>query len=176
LPWLDDRGGPFLIRAWAGVAGILLATGILLKLTADVVRRRNNRFLEQFLACDLGSVDAFLGSAAMLPPFAGMSVLSGESLADYDQAALASALAGARVVGLAALKRLPEPEAVEEQMIDILEQAGATHLCLATASPLRLAVFTAGPLADEREIGAQVGLFARTIELLARRKRHADVA
>jgi len=175
-PWLGDHGWPFLIRGWTAVSGILLATGILLKLTADYVRRRNNRFLEQFLACDTRSVEAFLGAAATLRPFAGMSLLGGDSLADYDHPALVAELSGGKVVALGSLKREAASTPLQEQMIDALEQAGATHLCLGTTAPLRLAVFTAGPLADEREIGAQIGLFARTIALLEKRDRHADAA
>jgi hypothetical protein len=175
-PWFDDHGWPFLVRAWAAVSGVLLAAGIALKLTADFVRRRSNRFLEQFLACDMRGVDSFLGTAAMLAPFSGMLILGGESLADYDCVALVKELSRGKVVALGALKRRHQPTPTEEQMIDILEQSGATHLCLASTSPLRLALFTAGPLADAREVGAQIELFARTTEFLERRGQHADAA
>ena len=167
LPWFDDRDWTFLIRAWAAITGILLTAGILLKLSADAVRRRGNRFIEQFLACDTGSVDSFLSSAAMLPPFSDMQILGVADLADYDLAALTADLSGGKVISLRALKG-SSTTTLQEQMIDILEHAGATHLCLATESPARLALFTSGPLVDEREIGPQVGLFARTVALIAK--------
>src|SRR5690606_28543052 len=75
MPWFGDRNWIFLIRAWAAISGILLTAGIALKLTADFVRRRSNRFIERFLACDTGSVDGFLGTAAMLAPFADLRIL-----------------------------------------------------------------------------------------------------
>jgi hypothetical protein len=176
MPWFGDRDWTFLIRAWAAISGILLAAGIALKLTADFVRRRGNRFIERFLACDMESIDGFLGSAAMLAPFADMRILEAESLADYDRPALASELSAGKVAGLHTLQRRSEASATQEQIVDILEHAGATHLCLARSSPIRLALFTAGPLVDESEIQSQIGLFARTIALIARRNQHADIA
>ncbi|WP_374368581.1 hypothetical protein [Dongia sp.] len=179
IPWFGDRNWIFLIRAWAAISGILLTAGIALKLTADFIRRRSNRFIERFLACDTGSVDGFLGTAAMLAPFTDLRILEAESLADYDHLALVSKLSGGKVVSLRVLKRQSEADisaAIQEQIIDILEHAGATHLCLVSSSPIRLALFTAGPLADEGEIQSQIGLFARTIDLIARRNQYADIA
>lgn len=179
MPWFGDRNWVFLIRAWVAISGILLTAGIALKLTADFVRRRGNQFVERFLACDTGSVDGFLGSAAMLAPFADLRILEAESLADFDRIALVSKLSGGKVINLRALKRRSEADisaTTQEQIIDILEHAEATHLCLASSSPIRLALFTAGPLADEGEIQSQIGLFARTIDLIARRNQYADIA
>ena len=91
-----------------------------------------------------------------LPLTADAEVLGGDALAPYDPASLVQAFESSIVHSLAHLRALRDSNRTvarpADELSDLLERHGATHVGLLSAHPVRLLVATAPELAGMRDV------------------------
>ena len=125
----------------------VLVFTIFYRVKAVAVESRGVSFLQWLLRAKMTSVESFVQSMRHLPPTRENVLLHVEDLARYDSAAIIQYLgAERRVLSLATLRERAESQdsgSIEmfEQLVDILERYGMSHIGLASLKPPALLLF-----------------------------------
>jgi len=156
------------VRLGAIVLAALLAVSAILD-----ARRKTDRSARGFslalAGADTSSLDAFLGSLADQPLLDGLRLAQGGLLADYDQGALASAMARRAIWTPAALRDSPTPigTRARDELSDLMARTDATHALLISAAPLRIALLTLPAAGPTDEAAADLALFRKLAAMAA---------
>lgn len=136
--WGDWSVG-FAVPAYFVSLSLVLLLAVVDRLRAAARAQEADSFRNWLLTADTRSLDALLDSLGRLPLAENHLVLRADDLGDYDVEGLAASLAdGPPVRALAELRRESEssdsPEAAE-QLVDLLEIHGMSHLTLLSRRP-----------------------------------------
>ena len=139
------------VRLAAMLTALLLAAGAILR-SVDRGGARSARGLLKTLArADVSDGERFLGDLAAEPCVAGLSIVEGRALADYDADRLVAALGrGPVTVRPGSVERARD----EQDLIDLLRRAQATHALMLSRRPLRIGLLTlsAGSSKDDLQL------------------------
>ena len=110
---------------------------------------------------DTASLDRFLLSLADQPFLRGLRVAEGTLLADYDAASLVETLTRQPLWRRHALLALAGPTRGQEELADLMTRTDATHACLLSRDPVRVALLTLPEAAADEAADADIALLGR---------------
>jgi hypothetical protein len=153
---------------------VLLFT-IFYRLNAISVENRGNSFLQWLARARTGSLEAFLSSLRHLPLAQEHLVLRATDLTGYDLPPIVKLLGDARrMLDLSSLRASAaargdgEGEAGAEQLVDILEKYGMSHICRASREPLVLLLFNFPMIAGTQFDEIKINLLLKLCRVLQR--------
>lgn len=119
-----------------------------------------------------GDADEFAGELSRLPLTGDATIVQGDELDAYDRDALVGTFVRGRTVfALAELRRVREKvwdrARGADQLTDLLERRGATHVALLSTSPLRLLVVAVPELGHATDVELALAAVARRGDRIA---------
>jgi hypothetical protein len=152
---LGTANAAFVLPLSALAVALLLGFSILDRLRDATASTTRNDLLRWLGRATPESDSEFVAELAALPLTADATVVEGAELAAYDKDGLVKAFSKRVVYSLAELRRVRDTDANDargaDELTDLLERRGATHVALISRSPARLLVATLPELgyADE---------------------------
>jgi hypothetical protein len=147
---------------------ILLAFSILDRLRDATISTTRNELLRWLGRATPHSASAFAAELAALPLASDAIVLEAADLAPYDSDGLVKTFSRRVVFSLAELRRMRDADTngarAADELTDMLERRGATHVALVSRSPARLLVATLPELGYADDTALALTAVARRAE------------
>ncbi|CAN5451657.1 hypothetical protein BH09GEM1_BH09GEM1_36850 [soil metagenome] len=147
----------------------------------DIERSTPQTLLLRWLARERPATwQQFARELRALPLTADAELLEGHALAQYDSASLVQAFDSQLVHSLAHLRALRDSTRsaarAADELSDLLERHGATHVGLLAANPLRLLVATAPELAGMRDVELALAAVVRRGQQVSAMEDHVGAS
>jgi hypothetical protein len=154
-------------RLAAVLLGLLLAAGAIVRALGAQGGGRRTELAAALARADTSRLERFLGDVADQPLLAGLRLVEGAQLRDYDTDGLAAALGARRVWTLGVLAAAEVAARPREELADMLARAEATHAVIVSGSPLRIALLTLPDGGPAHEVDVELALFGKLASIAA---------
>jgi hypothetical protein len=165
---LGTANATFILPLSVLAVALLLAFSILDRLRDATVSTTRNDLLRWLGQATPHSASAFAAELAALPLTSDAILLEGADLAPYDSDGLVKTFSRRVVYSLAELRRMRDADAngarAADELTDMLERRGATHVALVSRSPARLLVVTLPELGYADDTALALTAVARRAE------------
>ena len=165
---LGTANAAFVVPLSALAVALLLAFSILDRLRDASASTTRNDLLRWLGRATPQSASEFVAELAALPLTSDATVVEGADLAAYDKDGLVKTFSNRVVYSLAELRRVRDGDANNargaDELTDLLERRGATHVALISRSPARLLVATLPELGYADETALALTAVARRAE------------
>jgi hypothetical protein len=165
---LGTGNAAFILPLSVLAVAILLAFSILDRLRDATISTTRNELLRWLGRATPHSASAFAAELAALPLTSDAILLEGTDLAAYDTEGLVKAFSRRVVYSLAELRRMRDANTngarAADELTDMLERRGATHVALVSGSPARLLVATLPELSYTDDTALALTAVARRAE------------
>lgn len=175
---LRPTNGDVLVPMFVLGVAIVLASAVFDRLR-DIQRTTPHTELLEWLARPLpASVTRFARELRLLPLTSDAVLLDESDLVPYDRAALVAAFPKDTVVqslsGLRALRSSPDAQAARaaDELTDLLERNGATHVGMISIDPVRLLITTTPELPGMGDVELAFAAVVRRAQRISERERH----
>jgi hypothetical protein len=165
---LGTVNAPFVLPLSALAVALLLASSILDRLRDAAESTTRNDLLRWLGRATPQSASEFVAELAALPLTSDAAVIEGADLEAYDENGLVTTFSKRSVYSLADLRRVRDVDANNargaDELADLLERRGATHVALISRSPARLLLATLPELGYSGETALALTAVARRAE------------
>jgi hypothetical protein len=165
---LGTANAAFILPISVLAVAMLLAFSILDRLRDATISTTRNDLLRWLGRATPRSASDFAAELAALPLTSDATLMEGIDLAPYDSDGLVKAFSSRVVYSLAELRRLRDADVegarAADELADILERRGATHVALVSDSPARLLVATLPELVNTDHTELALTAVARRAE------------